>query len=161
MGVHGLTTYLRENNAALAKTLQFTSDDAARDGAVFVVDAWSYVFPPSIAQFPLLNQLHRFIYEVLSWANLPWVYGGEYEQFSDAVTRVVRAWLSVGLRLYFVFDGASFGPLRKSTIQTVGRSVPAGQISDLNHSHEPVDHPAIPSVLPHVDYIAFYASISP
>lgn len=49
----------------------------------------------------------RFIYEVLAWAGLPWVYGGEYDQFSEIVTKIVKAWLSVGLRLYFVFDGTS------------------------------------------------------
>jgi len=36
---------------------------------------------------------------------LPWVYGGELGVFRDLVIRVVRAWIAVGLRPYFVFDG--------------------------------------------------------
>ncbi|GJE91457.1 hypothetical protein PsYK624_076070 [Phanerochaete sordida] len=87
MGVHGLTTYINEHSAALAKTLHFATDVAPTEPTTFVIDAWS------------------FIYEVLAWAGLPWVYGGEYDQFSEAVESVVRSWLSVGLRLYFVFDG--------------------------------------------------------
>lgn len=40
MGVHGLTTYLRENYS-IAKTLHFS---AHRDNNVaFVIDGWSYV----------------------------------------------------------------------------------------------------------------------
>lgn len=38
-------------------------------------------------------------------ADLPWVYGGEYDAFSGLILQVVSAWLNVGLRLYFVFDG--------------------------------------------------------
>ena len=54
-----------------------------------------------------LTSFPRFIFEVIAWAGLPWVYGGEYDQFSEALTKVVKAWLGVGLRLHFVFDGAS------------------------------------------------------
>ena len=50
--------------------------------------------------------LSRFIYEAAALSGLPWVYGGEYGQFAEVVARIVHAWLSVGLRLYFVFDGA-------------------------------------------------------
>ncbi|KIP11257.1 hypothetical protein PHLGIDRAFT_83689 [Phlebiopsis gigantea 11061_1 CR5-6] len=107
MGVHGLTTYISENSAAIAKTLQFASDINKDEPTTFVVDAWS------------------FIYEVISWAGLPWVYGGEYDQFSEIVARVVKSWLGVGLRLYFVFDGpypeikfpTIISRVNKSTIQ--------------------------------------------
>ncbi|EKM53460.1 uncharacterized protein PHACADRAFT_211158 [Phanerochaete carnosa HHB-10118-sp] len=87
MGVHGLTTYINEHSAALAKTLHFATDVAPSEPTTFVIDAWS------------------FIYEVLAWAGLPWVYGGEYNQFAEFVIKIVKAWLGVGLRLYFVFDG--------------------------------------------------------
>ncbi|KAI0685935.1 hypothetical protein BC835DRAFT_1289009 [Cytidiella melzeri] len=96
MGVHGLTTYLRANNA-IAQTLQFTSRPSDSNRGTFVVDGWS------------------FIYEVLALLDLPWVYGGEYGQLSFAVQTVVRAWLSLGLRLYFVFDGP-FPKLKFPTI---------------------------------------------
>jgi hypothetical protein len=35
------------------------------------------------------------------------VYGGEYKAFSACVEGVVKAWIAVGLRVYFVFDGMS------------------------------------------------------
>jgi hypothetical protein len=47
----------------------------------------------------------RFIYQLYEESRLPWVYGGEYEGFSACVGRVVNAWMAVGLRVYFVFDG--------------------------------------------------------
>ncbi|GBE81272.1 hypothetical protein SCP_0309990 [Sparassis crispa] len=88
MGIHGLTTYLRENRGKLADTLEFRSGgDNHRIRTPIVVDGWS------------------FIYEVMNCADLPWVYGGEYEAFSNIISRIVEGWLNVGLRLYFVFDG--------------------------------------------------------
>jgi len=42
------------------------------------------------------------------------VYGGELGEFRDLVIRIVRAWISVGLRPYFVFDG----PYRPSKFAT-------------------------------------------
>lgn len=41
MGVHGLTTYLSEHSAAIAKTLHFSSDSAPDEPTTFVIDAWS------------------------------------------------------------------------------------------------------------------------
>jgi hypothetical protein len=49
----------------------------------------------------------RFIYELYEESKLPWVYGGEYKAFSACVESVVKAWMAVGLRVYFVFDGMS------------------------------------------------------
>lgn len=40
MGVHGLTTYLRENKRTLAKTLKVASADE-QSAIPVVVDAWS------------------------------------------------------------------------------------------------------------------------
>ncbi|CAL1711263.1 unnamed protein product [Somion occarium] len=77
MGIHGLTTYLHENKAVIAKYLHFT---------------------PATS-----NTVTPFVIDGLS--GLPWVYGGEYGDLSRIVERTVRAWLQVGLRLYFVFDG--------------------------------------------------------
>ncbi|KAJ3549790.1 hypothetical protein NM688_g5140 [Phlebia brevispora] len=85
MGVHGLATYLRENHSAIANTLVFST--VYDEVTPLVIDGWS------------------FIYDIINLSDLPWVYGGEYGQFAEVVTRVVHAWLSVGLRLYFVFDG--------------------------------------------------------
>ena len=49
--------------------------------------------------------LASFIYMAMAQADLPWVYGGEYRQFSQVAEKIIKAWLAVGLRLYFVFDG--------------------------------------------------------
>ncbi|KAG1860786.1 hypothetical protein F4604DRAFT_2035089 [Suillus subluteus] len=87
MGVHGLTTYLRENQRILAKATEFPS--RSTDVTSIVVDGWS------------------FIYELYEESKLPWVYGGEYKAFSACVEGVVKAWMAVGLRVYFVFDGSA------------------------------------------------------
>lgn len=47
----------------------------------------------------------RFIYNLYITSNLPWVYGGEYDQFSRLIKTVVQAWINFGLQVYFVFDG--------------------------------------------------------
>lgn len=52
-----------------------------------------------------LYALLRFIYKLLQDSNLPWVYGGEYGELARLVVQVVQAWLDVGLRPIFVFDG--------------------------------------------------------
>ncbi|KAK0461056.1 uncharacterized protein EV420DRAFT_1619552 [Desarmillaria tabescens] len=85
MGVHGLTTYLRENRRALSRTVQCSSNDP--NPICVVVDAWSLIY--------VLHQR----------CNLPWIYGGEYAEFVKVVTDVVQAWISAGLRISFVFDG--------------------------------------------------------
>ncbi|KAJ4471611.1 hypothetical protein J3R30DRAFT_1809618 [Lentinula aciculospora] len=82
MGVHGLTTFLREHRE-LSKTVLLPLK--ASDSVYFVVDGWS------------------FIYELQF--SLPWVYGGEYTHFAQLITNVVHAWLGVGVKLSFVFDG--------------------------------------------------------
>ncbi|KAF8551983.1 PIN domain-like protein [Imleria badia] len=90
MGVHGLTTYLRENQRVLGKTKQFSparvSDETV---TTIVIDGLSFIF------------------EIYQQSRLPWVYGGEYEAFARCVVQVVKAWIAVGLKVYFVFDGAS------------------------------------------------------
>ncbi|KAG0699356.1 hypothetical protein DFH29DRAFT_877350 [Suillus ampliporus] len=86
MGVHGLTTYLREHQRILAKAVDFPRSN---DVNSIVVDGWS------------------FIYELYEESKLPWVYGGEYKAFSACVEGVVKAWMAVGLRIYFVFDGSA------------------------------------------------------
>jgi len=97
MGVHGLATYLRENLRALSTSLILSQEQAkSKPTLPLVVDGWS------------------FIYEVHNQSRLPWVYGGELEEFRDLVIRVVRAWIAVGLRPYFVFDG----PYRPSKFTT-------------------------------------------
>ncbi|KAL1941371.1 hypothetical protein VTO73DRAFT_7188 [Trametes versicolor] len=96
MGVHGLTTYLREHKSTLSNTLQLplshlphtNGRNADGEGQIpVVVDGWSFIF------------------EVVHCADLPWVYGGEYTQLSQLVRQVVHAWIEVGLDLHFVFDG--------------------------------------------------------
>ncbi|KAL5529486.1 hypothetical protein ACEPAG_5471 [Sanghuangporus baumii] len=87
MGVHGLTTFLREKRAILSKTINFSQQD--RPSTPLVVDGWS------------------FIYKVLEDSGLPWVYGGEYEAFYHLVVKIVKAWIAVGLRPIFVFDGST------------------------------------------------------
>ncbi|KAI0044243.1 PIN domain-like protein [Auriscalpium vulgare] len=86
MGVHGLTTYLREHQRALSKPLVLDSS-ASNASIPIVVDGWS------------------FIYALHAQSQLPWVYGGEYAAFHDLVVKVVRAWIRVGLQPHFVFDG--------------------------------------------------------
>ncbi|KAI0759967.1 hypothetical protein BD413DRAFT_487111 [Trametes elegans] len=95
MGVHGLTTYLREHRNILSQTIHLpsahpTNAQSTTDGAErisVVLDGWS------------------FIYEVVFCGDLPWVYGGEYPQLSQLVRQVVNAWVETGLDLHFVFDG--------------------------------------------------------
>ncbi|KAG6836560.1 hypothetical protein H0H93_006787 [Arthromyces matolae] len=85
MGVHGLTTYLRENQRSVSTRLNLPSSSS--DPVAIVVDGWS------------------FIYDLYRNSGLPWVYGGEYHEFYDLVAVVVNAWIKVGLKVYFVFDG--------------------------------------------------------
>ncbi|OCH88004.1 PIN domain-like protein [Obba rivulosa] len=89
MGIHGLTTYLRENKRALARTLVFQAPKGLGEvkRTPVVVDGWS------------------FIYEILARADLPWVYGGEYDTFSAVIVQTVDALIDAGINLYFVFDG--------------------------------------------------------
>ncbi|KAK7444258.1 hypothetical protein VKT23_015268 [Stygiomarasmius scandens] len=87
MGVHGLTTFLRENRRVLAETIAVSSEDKNAKPISLVVDGWS------------------FIYELHTKSTLPWVYGGEYRDFGHLVTLVVQSWLRLGFRLCFVFDG--------------------------------------------------------
>ncbi|KAI5119948.1 hypothetical protein M0805_002137 [Coniferiporia weirii] len=89
MGVHGLTTFLRENKRSLSKTLLFSAQEEGAVQTALVVDGWS------------------FIYKLLHDSNLPWVYGGEYDEYAQLVVKVVAAWLKVGLRPVFVFDGST------------------------------------------------------
>jgi hypothetical protein len=39
------------------------------------------------------------------------VYGGEYEEITKVVAKVVQSWISVGLKLFFVFDGLPILPI--------------------------------------------------
>ncbi|KAJ7647627.1 hypothetical protein FB45DRAFT_893959 [Roridomyces roridus] len=87
MGVHGLTTYLRENRRKLSETYTLPSSLPLAEPNRIVVDGWS------------------FIYDLYRASGLPWVYGGEYAPFHKLVTTVVNAWVSVGFKVYFVFDG--------------------------------------------------------
>ncbi|KAF8176516.1 hypothetical protein BJ912DRAFT_986797 [Pholiota molesta] len=86
MGVHGLTTYLREKKRLLSTTTVLSS--SSKNTVPIVVDGWS------------------FIYDLYQSSNLPWVYGGEYIEFVRLVKNVAQSWIRVGLKVYFVFDGA-------------------------------------------------------
>jgi hypothetical protein len=103
MGVHGLTTYLREHQRTLSKTLTFPHP--SEKPVVIVVDGWSLVtfFVTDVLRFILV--LNSFIYQLDRNSNLPWVYGGEYDQFSRLVFVVVQAWIELGFKIHFVFDG--------------------------------------------------------
>ncbi|KAH9996658.1 hypothetical protein BJV74DRAFT_877376 [Russula compacta] len=102
MGVHGLATYLRENLRTLSTPLVLSQGQSKSKSTLpLIVDGWS------------------FIYELHNQSRLPWVYGGELGEFRELVIRVVRAWVSVGWRLYFVFDG----PYRPSKFATSTRRV--------------------------------------
>ncbi|KAI0364140.1 PIN domain-like protein [Pilatotrama ljubarskyi] len=95
MGVHGLTSYLREHKSFLSRTIQLPLPPHPGSGQgaesqeciTVVLDGWS------------------FIYEVVYCADLPWVYGGEYPRLSQVIQQVVNAWIEVGMDLHFVFDG--------------------------------------------------------
>ncbi|KAI0292559.1 hypothetical protein BC826DRAFT_1092072 [Russula brevipes] len=103
MGVHGLATYLRENIRILSTPLVLSQEQSSSRPTPLVVDGWS------------------FIYQLHNQSRLPWVYGGELGEFRDLVIRIVRAWISVGLRPYFVFDGVVtplFCPYRPSKFAT-------------------------------------------
>ncbi|KAF9456941.1 hypothetical protein BDZ94DRAFT_1124986, partial [Collybia nuda] len=95
MGIRGLTTYLQENQRTLCNTLSL----------------------PSVSPVPLVVDGWSFIYEIHRNSGLPWVYGGEYESYHRLVSVVVNAWIKVGFRLYFVFDGA-YPPLKFPTLSS-------------------------------------------
>ncbi|KAL1746165.1 hypothetical protein HDZ31DRAFT_34719 [Schizophyllum fasciatum] len=84
MGILGLTTFLRENKRTLIKQSRVDGSEST----ILVVDGWS------------------FIYYLYQSTHAAWVYGGEYEEFYTSITSVVKAWLQVGFKLHFVFDGA-------------------------------------------------------
>ncbi|TFK74035.1 PIN domain-like protein [Pluteus cervinus] len=96
MGVHGLTTYLRENKRVLSTTHELPREDSSSRVPI-VVDAWSFIY--NLQQSPYL----------------PWVYGGENSAFAEIVTAVVKAWVDVGFKIYFVFDGP-YPQLKFSTL---------------------------------------------
>jgi hypothetical protein len=54
------------------------------------------------------NATGRFIYVAYQESHLPWAYGGEYDQFSVFIRKIVQAWLGLGIHLSFVFDGNTF-----------------------------------------------------
>ncbi|KAF8740324.1 PIN domain-like protein, partial [Rhizoctonia solani] len=86
MGVHGLTTFLRENRRVLSKQETFSNTPGISTRPL-VIDGWSLIFA-------LYND-----------SGLPWAYGGEYEGFATLVKNLASAWIAVGLEPYFVFDG--------------------------------------------------------
>ncbi|ESK93630.1 asteroid-like protein 1 [Moniliophthora roreri MCA 2997] len=87
MGVHGLTTYLRENKRKLSTTTTVRTQEIPQIPIHFVIDGWS------------------FIYELHLKSGFPWVYGGEYPEYTRLVRTVTEAWVDLGFRLSFVFDG--------------------------------------------------------
>lgn len=105
MGVLGLSTFLRENRRVLAKTHQLSSRSELQ--TPIVVDGWSLVFLHCFSKKFADCHEYRFIYDLYQTSNLPWVYGGEYDEFSLIVIKVIKAWISVGLRVFIVFDGPS------------------------------------------------------
>ncbi|KZO90367.1 hypothetical protein CALVIDRAFT_603027 [Calocera viscosa TUFC12733] len=123
MGVHGLTSYLKANRSSLARTLHLAAStkSSAEERQQVIVDGWS------------------LIYAVYRGAQLPWVYGGEYGAFEQAVRRLVTAWRGVGLEPVVVFDGptpqAKFATVEKRLDQhrkdllLIYRSGPAGRLS--------------------------------
>lgn len=70
-----------------------------------VVSVGRYVVDDFVMTITMPPCTSRFIYQLYEESKLPWVYGGEYEGFSECVGGVVKAWMAVGLRVYFVFDG--------------------------------------------------------
>ena len=104
MGILGLTTFLRENKRTLLKQIRVDGSAAT----VLVVDGWSYVVEcPLSSELHSIRSHHRFIYYLYQSTHAAWVYGGEYEDFYTSITSVVKAWLQVGFKLHFVFDGPS------------------------------------------------------
>jgi len=90
MGVEGLTTYLREHRLAVSKTIEVYSIKPNSGNHVeVVVDGWS------------------FIYTLHQSSHIPWVYGGEYDQFAAAIRHTVGTWVKF-MDLSFVFDGTLF-----------------------------------------------------
>jgi hypothetical protein len=90
MGVEGLTTYLREHRLAVAKTIEvYSTRPNAKKRIDIVVDGWS------------------FIYMLYQGSHIPWVYGGEYDQFAAAIRHTVGTWIKF-VNLSFVFDGTLF-----------------------------------------------------
>ncbi|KAF5317113.1 hypothetical protein D9611_004037 [Ephemerocybe angulata] len=91
MGVHGLTTYLRDHRRALSTTIELPLLSGLKS---------------KVTEFPVVIDGWSFIYTLYQQSTIPWVYGGEYQEFHQLVKSVVEAWLKVGLTVHFVFDGA-------------------------------------------------------
>ena len=60
------------------------------------------------------------------------MYGGELGEFRDLVIRVVRAWIAVGLRPYFVFDGTITPSFRSRWTLPNLKSLDQARIAHLN-----------------------------
>ncbi|KAF4620667.1 hypothetical protein D9613_000817 [Agrocybe pediades] len=103
MGVHGLTTYLREKQRILSTTTVASS--SSTKPIPIVVDGWS------------------FIYDLYQHSNLPWVYGGEYAEFVELVKFAVKSWVKVGLQVNFVFDGARPNIKFATTVSRLNQSL--------------------------------------
>ncbi|KAG8990779.1 hypothetical protein FRB93_003043 [Tulasnella sp. JGI-2019a] len=90
MGVSGLSTYLQERQRILSTTVVFSGDTPLQPTTrSLVVDGWA------------------FIYKILYDSTNPWVYGGEYEAFSQDIAAVIKAWEGLSIKPHFVFDGAT------------------------------------------------------
>ncbi|KAI0629084.1 hypothetical protein C8Q77DRAFT_1144911 [Trametes polyzona] len=97
MGVHGLTTYLREHKPLLSRTVHLPLPHP--------VHGVHGVNPAHAGRVPVVLDGWSFIYEVVHCAGLPWVYGGEYPQLSQLIRQIAHAWTELGMELHFVLDG--------------------------------------------------------
>jgi hypothetical protein len=106
---------------------------------------------------------NRFVYELHYGANLPWVYGGEYEQITELVTTIVNAWISVGLRPIFIFDGSPshlilllkdiFHPL------LFERRLPCPQVHNRRRSHPSFRNPSTAALLQNITRITLHTTL--
>ncbi len=104
MGVHGLTSFIRQNRRSLSTTITLDPDGEQGNGKapVVVVDAWGSVHLAE--RTTLADGGSRIIYQ-LYLDSLPWTSGGEYLRFYRLVRRLIIAWRKLGLEPTFVFDG--------------------------------------------------------
>src|SRR5258705_7436231 len=91
-----------------------------------------------------------FIYEVYEQSRLPGVYGGEYGDFHDLVQSVVRAWIQVGFKLYFVFDGTCLGLILRCRQTVRVRSISTTKACPWRRACHKEHHPSLSTVLSHV-----------
>lgn len=101
-----------------------------------------------------------FIYDLYNNSNLPWVYGGEYSEFTNLVKTVIQAWIKVGLQVYFVFDGMWIvKPYSAFSTSPGYRRMPRSEVPNYHIAPRPVSYPTSSPFLSHIYRLKVYKQV--